>query len=60
MTTTDEQQLRHAATMAFYRSAESAWQEIKELLKTEDEERRTLERDWQGRRLTKPMESGDE
>jgi len=60
MTLQDEQQQRHAVTMAFFQSAENAWQEIKELLKAEDEERRTLERDCQGCRFTKPVESGDE
>jgi len=50
MTITDEQQQRHAATMAFFQSAEDAWQEIQALLKGQDEGRRELEESFNDRR----------
>ena len=46
----DEQQQRHAATMAFFQSASDAWDEIKELLKAEALERRELEESFNDRR----------
>ena len=46
----DEQQQRHAATMAFFQSASDAWDEIKELLNAENEQRKKIESDWQARR----------
>ena len=54
----DEQQARHAASMAFFQSAADAWEEIKALLKADDEEQQRLEREWQERRC-KPEVNGE-